>query len=178
VSAGHGEISLPVLIAIVWACALTGDLTSFTLGRRLGRGFIVRHGPRVGITEPRLEQAEQFFAAHGGKTIIIGRFLGFVRPLSPFIAGASKMPARRFIPITTIAAGIWAGTFAVLGYLFWQSLDNVIAITERGTFALLVTVVVTIAAIVAFRHFGEQRRGSRPERPARHRQTPAPAEGD
>lgn len=162
VSAGQGEIALVPLIAIVWACALAGDLTSFLLGRRLGRGFLVRHGPKVGITHPRLEQVERFFAGHGGKTILIGRFIGLIRPLSPFIAGASKMPARRFIPYTTLAAGIWATTFCVLGYLFWQSLDQLIAVTKQGTLGLAVVVALAAGAVALYQY----RRGR-----SRHRRT-------
>ena len=124
VSAGQGEIALIPLIAIVWACALTGDLISFALGRRLGQGFLRSHGPKLGISANRIAQVEQFYAAHGGKTLILGRFIGFVRPLSPFIAGASKMPVRWFVPCTTAAAGIWAITFSVLGYLFSRSLNR------------------------------------------------------
>lgn len=164
VSAGHGQIELPVLIGIVWACALAGDLTSFVLGRRLGRGFLLQHGPRIGISHQRFEQAEQFFAAHGGKTIILGRFIGFVRPLSPFIAGASKMPARRFVPCTIVASGIWSVTFSVLGYLFAQSLDEVIAVTERGTLALSAIIIGVVAAIALY---CRRRAGARRPRPAR-----------
>src|SRR3954469_3682345 len=61
VVAGQGRISLPVLIGLVWACAVAGDVTSFMLGRRLGRGFLLRHGARLKITEERLEQVEGFF---------------------------------------------------------------------------------------------------------------------
>ena len=88
--AGQGEISLFVLIAIVWACAVAGDLTSYTLGRRLGHEFMVKHGARVKITEARLEQVEAFFDRRGGSTILIGRFIGLVRAIAPFIAGASR----------------------------------------------------------------------------------------
>lgn len=172
VSAGQGEIALIPLIVLVWACAVAGDLTSFVLGRRLGRGFLIRHGPTVGITPQRLEQVERHFAAHGGITIFTGRFVGLIRPLSPFIAGASKMPARRFIPLTTLAAGIWAATFCVLGYFFWHSLDQLIALTKQGTFALAAVIALVVAAIAVYRHLHGQsrhatseRRGS--ERPAR-----------
>ena len=64
--AGQGQISLCVLIAIVWACAVAGDLTSYTLGRRLGRGWLLRHGARLKITEERLDQVEGFFERRGG----------------------------------------------------------------------------------------------------------------
>ncbi len=152
VTAGQGEIELVPLIAIVWACALAGDLTSFMLGRRFGRAFMLRHGPKLGITEPRLEQVERFYAGHGGKTIVVGRFVSLVRPLLPFIAGASNMPARRFIPYTTVAAGLWAAAFSTLGYVFWQSLDQVAAITRRGTFALVVLLALGAVAIALYRY--------------------------
>ena len=64
--AGQGEISLMVLIAIVWTCAVPGDVTSYMLGRRLGRDFMVRHGARVKITEERLEQVEASSSAAAG----------------------------------------------------------------------------------------------------------------
>lgn len=159
VSAGQGEIELIPLVALVWACALAGDLTSFLLGRRLGREFLIRHGPKVGITPQRLEQVEKYFTAHGGKTIFIGRFVGLIRPLSPFIAGASKMPARRFIPLTTLAAGIWAAAFSVLGYFFWHSLDQLIALTKQGTSALAAVIALVVGAIAIYRHLrGRSRR--------------------
>src|SRR5918998_1420532 len=73
VVAGQGEIELLPLIGIVWACAVLGDTTSFYIGRRLGRPFLERHGPRVKITEERLQQVESYLQRHGGKTILIGR---------------------------------------------------------------------------------------------------------
>jgi membrane protein DedA with SNARE-associated domain len=173
VSAGQGEIALLPLIAVVWVCALAGDLISFTLGRRLGRNFLLSHGPRLGISRARIEQTERFYAAHGGKTLILGRFIGFVRPLSPFIAGASKMPARWFVPCTTLAAGIWAVTFSVLGYVFSQSLDEVISITERGTLAFS---LIVVGAVIAIAVFSRARARRRPRR--RPGGAPAAAEGE
>ncbi len=174
VSAGQGQIQLIPLIALVWACALAGDLTSFVLGRRLGRDFLIRHGPKVGITHQRLEQVERFFGAHGGKTIFIGRFVGLIRPLSPFIAGASKMPVRRFIPLTTLAAGIWAITFSVLGYLFWQSLDQLLAVTKQGSFALAAVIALAVGAIALYRHLRGRSRRDPSKRP-RPTRSPPPA---
>jgi membrane protein DedA with SNARE-associated domain/membrane-associated phospholipid phosphatase len=148
VVAGQGEISLWVLIAITWTCAVAGDLASFTLGRRLGRAWLVRHGERLKITEDRLRQVEAFFDRRGGATILIGRFIGFVRAIAPFIAGASKMPVRRFLPYDVLGAGAWAATFCTLGYVFWQSFDRLTEYVSRGLFAFG-TVVVVIVALVA-----------------------------
>jgi undecaprenyl-diphosphatase len=145
--AGQGQISLMVLIAIVWACAVLGDVTSYTLGRRLGRDFMVRHGGRVKITEERLEQVEAFFEKRGGMTILIGRFIGLVRAIAPFIAGASRMPLRKFLPYDVLGAGLWATTFCLLGYVFWRSFDQLTSWVSRGLFAFGL-VVATVVAIV------------------------------
>ena len=146
VIAGQGEISLSVLIAITWTCAVAGDLASYTAGRKLGRAWLLRHGQRVKITEERLEQVERFFEKRGGVTILVGRFIGFVRALAPFIAGTSRMPLRRFLPYDVLGAGAWAATFATLGYVFWHSFDQLTTYVSRGLFAFA-TVVVVIAAI-------------------------------
>ena len=145
--AGQGQISLLLLIAIVWTCAVLGDVTSYALGRRLGREFMVRHGGRVKITEERLEQVEDFFERRGGMTILIGRFIGLVRAIAPFIAGASHMPLRKFLPYDVLGAGLWATTFCVLGYVFWRSFDQLTAWVSRGLFAFAL-VVALIAGIV------------------------------
>lgn len=155
VVAGQGQIDVVALIALVWACAVAGDSVSFWLGRRLGRGFLIRHGARVRITEARLEQVERFLHRHGGPTILIGRFIGFVRPLAPFVASASRMPYRRFIPYDVIAAGLWSATFCLVGYVFWHSLDQVLTIAKRGAFWLGVVLGVTVAAAVAYRYLRE-----------------------
>ena len=149
--AGQKQISLIVLIAIVWACAVGGDVTSFTLGRRLGRAWLLRHGERLKITEERLDQVEGFFEKRGGATILIGRFLGFVRPLLPFTASASKMPLRRFLPYDVLAAGLWSATFCILGYVFWRSIHELTTYVSRGLFAFG-TLVVVIAAAVGLVH--------------------------
>jgi undecaprenyl-diphosphatase len=144
--AGQGRISLVLLIALVWACAVGGDCTSFALGRRLGREWLLRHGRRVKITEERLATVEGFFERHGGPTILIGRFIGFVRPLAPFVAGASGMPLRRFLPYDVLGAGAWSATFCVLGYVFWRSFNTLVAYVSRGLLAFG-TIVAVVAAI-------------------------------
>jgi undecaprenyl-diphosphatase len=151
VVAGQGEIQLFPLIGLVWVCAVLGDTTSFYIGRRLGRRFLERHGPRVKITHERLEQVEGYFERHGGKTILIGRFIGLVRALAPFIAGSSGLPYRRFIPYSIVGTGLWAMTFCVLGYVFWRSFDQVAHLAGQAIFGLGVTVAVIAGLVVAYR---------------------------
>jgi len=149
--AGQGQISLLALIAIVWACCLAGDAVSYELGRHKGRRWLLKYGARLQITEGRLDQVEKLLTSHGAVMIIVGRFLGFVRPLMPFIAGASRMPFRRFFPYDVLAAGAWAITFCTLGFVFWRSIDKLTTYVSRGLFALG-TLVVVIAGIVALIH--------------------------
>jgi membrane protein DedA with SNARE-associated domain/membrane-associated phospholipid phosphatase len=151
VIAGQGEIDLIPLIGLVWVCAILGDTTSFFIGRRLGRRFLERHGPRVKITPERLDQVEGYFDRHGGKTILIGRFIGLVRALAPFIAGASGLAYGRFLPYSVVGTGLWSTTFCVLGYVFWRSFDQVAHIAGQAIFGFGLTVAVIVGIVVAYR---------------------------
>ena len=122
--AGQGTINVYVLIALAWTMACAGDVTSFYLGRRLGRDFLLKHGPRFGFGHDRLEQVEDFFSRHGGKTIFLGRFVGFVRAFAPFIAGSSGMRFRQFFPYSVLGCGIWVSATVVIGYVFSRSIDT------------------------------------------------------
>jgi membrane protein DedA with SNARE-associated domain/membrane-associated phospholipid phosphatase len=157
VIAGQGTIQLLPLIGIVWICAVLGDTTSFYIGRRLGRSFLERHGPRVKITHERLEQVEGYFDRHGGKTILIGRFIGLVRALAPFIAGSSGLAYGRFIPYSIVGTGLWATIFCVLGYIFWRSFDRVVDIAGHAVFGFGLTVAVIVGIVVAYRRRHEIR---------------------
>jgi undecaprenyl-diphosphatase len=145
--AGQGATSLYLTIAVVWVAAWGGDSASFLLGRRLGRGFVMRHGPRVRITPERFAQVEAYFARHGGKTILVGRFVGLVRALAPFIAGSSGMRYRAFVPYSILGTGLWAASFALIGYLASRSIERAAELAGRGAF-LFATVIVTIVVIV------------------------------
>jgi membrane protein DedA with SNARE-associated domain/membrane-associated phospholipid phosphatase len=151
VIAGQGEINLLPLIGIVWICAVLGDTTSFFIGRRLGRKFLEKYGPRVKITHERLEQVEGYFDRHGGKTILIGRFIGLVRALAPFIAGSSGLAYRRFVPYSIVGTGLWATIFCTLGFIFWRSFDRVAHIAGQAIFGFGVTAAVIVGVVVAYR---------------------------
>ena len=156
VIAGQGEINVLLLLAITWTAAFLGDTTSFLIGARLGRGFLERHGPRVKITAERLSQVEGYFAKHGGKTILIGRFIGLVRALAPFIAGSSKLPYRRFAPYSVIGTGLWSATFVLLGYVFWQSFEKVAGVAGRATLAFGVVITLIVGIVYAHRRLREE----------------------
>jgi membrane protein DedA with SNARE-associated domain/membrane-associated phospholipid phosphatase len=150
--AGVGETNVIVTLAIVWFSAWAGDSVSFFLGRRLGRGFILRHGPKVRITEERFGQVEGYFKKHGGKTILIGRFVGLVRALAPFVAGSSGMDYRGFVPYSILGTGLWSATFVLIGYFAAQSLDSAAHLVGQGTFLFGITVGVIVAIVVTVRY--------------------------
>src|SRR3954451_16592042 len=87
VVAAQGQIDLVTVLLVAWVAAALGDLASFILGARLGRRFIHTNGPRVGMTPPRVARVEPFYARHGAKAILVGRFIGIIRAVSPFLAG-------------------------------------------------------------------------------------------
>ena len=130
-----------------------GDTTSFFVGRRLGREFVLRHGPRFGIGHERFEQVEDYFDRHGGKTIFIGRFIGLVRALAPFIAGSSGMRYRAFVPYSILGTGIWASAHIVIGYLFSRSIDTAAKYAGRGAFILGTLIVVVVGSVYLYRRF-------------------------
>jgi len=149
--AGQGAIDLYLLIAIAWFCAWAGDTTSFFLGRRLGRGFVLEHGPRVGISHERFEKVEDYFSRHGGKTIFIGRWIGLVRALAPFIAGSSGMGYRGFVPYSILGTGLWASAHIMIGYLFSRSIEAAADYAAKGVLILGTLIVLTIATVMAVR---------------------------
>jgi undecaprenyl-diphosphatase len=172
VVAGQGHVDLTLLLGLTWVCAFAGDLTGYQLGRRLGRHFLLAHGARLHITEGRLLRVESYFQRYGPATILIGRFIGLVRAVAPFLAGASKYPRGRFAAFALIGTALWSAAFMLLGYLFWHSLDDAIAIAKRGSLALGGTVAAVIALVAGYRYLRDRR--SRPRRPDSPRRTDHP----
>jgi undecaprenyl-diphosphatase len=151
--AGQGAIDLYLLIAIAWFAAWLGDTTSFFLGRRLGREFVLRHGPRVGISHERFEKVEDYFSRHGGKTIFIGRFISLVRAFAPFIAGSSGMRYRAFVPYSILGTGLWASAHILVGYFFSRSVETGAEYAGKGAFLLGTLIVVVGGSIFLYRRF-------------------------
>jgi membrane protein DedA with SNARE-associated domain len=145
VAAERGDVSLPVVVALAWGAAVAGDVVSLLLGRRLGRGFLERHGPRVRLREPQLARIDDFFVRHGRKAVLLGRWTGFLRATLPFVAGSSGMPLRRLLPASALSALLWTATFIVIGYVFSESF---LSAGETATRWSLVLILVTAAGLV------------------------------
>jgi undecaprenyl-diphosphatase len=155
--AGQGAIDIYLLIAVAWFAAWLGDTTSFFLGRRLGRNFVLDHGPKVGISHERFEKVEDYFGRHGGKTIFIGRFISLVRAFAPFIAGSSGMRYRAFVPYSILGTGLWATAHILVGYFFSRSIETAGKYAAKGAFLLATLIVVVVGIVFLYRHFREER---------------------
>ena len=151
--AGQGAVDVYLLMAIAWFAAWLGDTTSFFLGRRLGREFVLKHGPRVGITNERFEKVEAYFDRHGGKTIFIGRWISLVRALAPFIAGSSRMQYRAFVPYSVLGTGLWATLHILIGYFFSRQIEQAGHYAARGAFVLATLIALVIGTVYLVRHF-------------------------
>jgi len=151
--AGQGAIDIYLLIAIAWFSAWLGDTTSFFLGRRLGREFVIKHGPRFGISHERFEKVEDYFSRHGGKTIFIGRFISLVRAFAPFIAGSSGMRYRAFVPYSVLGTGLWASAHILIGYFFSRSIETAAKYAGKGAFLFATLIVVVAGTVFLYRHF-------------------------
>lgn len=142
--AERGEVSLPVMIALVWAAAVAGDVVSLLLGRRFGPAFLRRYGPRVGLRAVHLERVERTFERHGGRAILLGRFVGLLRAFTPFVAGSAGLTLRRMLPYSAAGALVWATAFTVAGYAFSSSF------VSAGTTMTRVTLAVAVVAVIAY----------------------------
>jgi membrane protein DedA with SNARE-associated domain/membrane-associated phospholipid phosphatase len=153
--AGQGATNVYLTIGIAWFAAWAGDSTSFFIGRRLGRNFLMRHGPRFGFGNDRLEQVEDYFSRYGGRTIFIGRFVGIVRAFAPFIAGSSGMRYRAFVPYSILGCGVWVSATIMIGYVFSRSIGSAIKYAGKGFFVLGTLIVVVVGSVYLYRHLRE-----------------------
>ena len=157
VVAAEGGVDLGLILVVAWTAAAAGDLASFALGQRLGRRFLLARGPAFGISAARLQQVEGFFGRHGAKAILIGRFVGLVRAVAPFLAGASRLRLRAFLPWSLLGTAAWTATFTLVGYAFHRSFASAAGTLTHGALALA---VVAAAALALREHRRARRRAA------------------
>jgi membrane protein DedA with SNARE-associated domain/membrane-associated phospholipid phosphatase len=161
VVAGQGEVSIVPLIGLAWLCCILGDTASFFIGRRLGRAFLVKHGPKVRISEDTLEKVESYFERHGGKTVLIGRFIGLIRAVAPFVAGSSGMSYRQFLPFSVLGTGLWATAYSLLGFFFYRSFEKVAHVAGQVTLVFGVLVALIVGGVWAYRRLRDDEQRAR-----------------
>ncbi|MHB1131243.1 MAG: DedA family protein [Chloroflexota bacterium] len=122
--ASQGHLSLPVLVVGCVIAAITGDAVGYAFGRRVGRRLYERDDSRW-FKRKHLLAAEAFYERHGGKAIVIARFLPIVRTFAPVVAGTANMRYRRFALFNIIGALLWGLGLPVAGYLLGNAIPDV-----------------------------------------------------
>ena len=128
-------IPLWLIVAVLIAAALCGDNTNYWIARRIGPA--VFDDPQSRWLNPRnLQRTHDFYERHGGKTIVVARFVPLMRTFVPFVAGLGRMEYRKFLLFSVGAAVLWVGTLVPLGY-FFGNLEFV-----KGHLSLIVVVII------------------------------------
>lgn len=109
-------LSFPVTILVCFSGAITGMLTSYTLGKKLGQPLIDKHGKWVGLTARRFEKVKGWFARFGLWTILIGYFVPGLRHATSYISGISAMPFRKYLLTASVGSMVWVLVFTSIGY--------------------------------------------------------------
>ncbi len=113
--AGQGSLSIVLLNVVLPLCAIAGDATSYAIGKQLGPRLFSRPKSRF-FNPEHLRAAHAFYEKHGGKAIIIARFMPIVRTFVPVVAGAAQMPYRRFAMFNVIGGLSWVLSMTTIGY--------------------------------------------------------------
>ncbi len=114
---GLGLMSLPLSIALLLAAAVLGNQTNYTIGRWFGPKVFQWEQSRW-FNKRAFEQAHQFYERYGGITIVIARFMPFVRTFAPFVAGVAAMTRAKFTFYDVTGGALWVGGLIGAGYLF------------------------------------------------------------
>jgi membrane-associated protein len=140
--AAVGGMDIGLVMAVLIAAALSGDNVNYFIGRWAGTRLAEKW-----INPAHLQRTHNFYARHGGKTIIIARFVPIVRTYVPFVAGLGAMPYSRYITYCVLGAVLWVGSLCLAGYFF----GNIPAIRENLSVVILAIVLLSISpGIVAW----------------------------
>jgi membrane protein DedA with SNARE-associated domain len=159
VYAARGQLNVVLVIVIGSLAAIAGESVGFWLGRRYGMRLI-RRLPLLNRLEKTLEQSEDFFRRHGGKTVAIGRYATAAGAFVPFTAGMGKMRYSRFLAFDVPAIIVWATGITLFGYLAGRNLDFIDRVLSRFGWTVLGLAVAFFAGRFLWKRY-EERRGRR-----------------
>ena len=140
--AAVGGMDIVLVMAVLVAAALCGDNCNYFLGRWTGTKLFGRF-----INPVYLQRTHDFYERHGGKTIILARFMPIVRTYVPFVAGVGAMPYLRYLAFCVIGALTWVISLCLAGYLF----GNVPMVKNNLTIVIIVIVLISVSpALIAW----------------------------
>lgn len=154
--AGTGRLNVIVVAVIAVVAAVAGDNVGYLIGRTGGHAVVRRWGRFALLTRERVERAERFFARHGGKVVVVARFVEGLRQANGIIAGTVGMPWTRFLAFNVLGAVLWVGLWTAVGYAAGAHLGAIYQTISRGQIYVLAGLAVLAAALVA-RHLLSRR---------------------
>jgi membrane protein DedA with SNARE-associated domain len=138
-----GQLDIGLVLGAAAAGAILGDNLGFWVGREFGFPLLLRHGPKIGMTERRLKIAQYLFLQHGAKIVFFGRFTALLRAFAALLAGANAYPPGRFLLFNAAGGIAWASLMGGGGYLVGRSIEH--AVGPFGIAMLALVVLLTIA---------------------------------
>jgi membrane protein DedA with SNARE-associated domain len=151
VFAGAGQMNIAVVFVVAALAAVIGDNIGFIVGHFGGRPLAVRFGRYVFLTPERLEKAENYFDAHGGKVVTIARFIDGLRQINGLLAGIAGMHWLKFLGYNALGAVLWVGTWCALGYLAGENIVEIYDTFERYKWYVIGALAVVIAIVITRR---------------------------
>jgi membrane protein DedA with SNARE-associated domain len=149
--AGTGRLNIWLVALIGFAAALLGDNVGFAIGHFGGRPLAERYGKYIFLTPERLDKAASFFDRHGGKVIVIARFVEGLRQANGIIAGITGMHWTRFLPFNALGAALWVGVWVSIGYFSGSHIDSIYNAATRYELYFGIAVGLVILAFVGRR---------------------------
>src|SRR6266581_120338 len=147
-----GGMDIAVVMATLVCAALCGDNVNYWIGRWTGTRLFSKF-----INPVYLQRTHEFYARHGGKTIVIARFVPIIRTYVPFVAGLGAMPYLRYLAFCVLGAALWVGSICLAGYFF----GNIPAVKGNLTLVIIGIVALSISpgVIAWLRSRSVQRQG-------------------
>jgi membrane-associated protein len=139
--AALGSLDLWLLVVLLVAAAILGDTVNYWVGAWVGpRAF---SGNVQFLRKDYLERTHAFYEKHGGKTVILARFVPIIRTFAPFVAGVGAMSYPKFITYNVVGAVLWVGLFVPAGYFF----GNIPAVRKNFTLVILAIIALSVVPI-------------------------------
>ena len=139
-----GAFSLPIVLVVFLTAAIIGDTVNYHIGQKVGTSIPEDSWFGRLVNKERMQIAQDFFNKHGGKTIVIARFMPFVRTFIPFVAGASRMNYGYFLMYNVVGAFLWVFICTLAGYFF----GNIPIVKENFSTVLLLIIFVSVVPAI------------------------------
>src|SRR5947209_8772703 len=151
VYAGTGRLSVVLVGLLAFLGAVIGDNIGFAIGHFGGRRLVERFGRYIFLTPERLEKATSFFEGHGGRIIVVARFIEGLRQANGIIAGTTGMHWARFLMFNAIGAALWVAVWTSIGYFSGSNIDTIYKDATRYSTYLAIALGVLAIVYIARR---------------------------